>query len=57
MSTRIKLESIPTAFGQELFEKEDEALRGEVINICFTLPTGSQYNYKVGTSFVLTKIL
>jgi hypothetical protein len=44
--SEFKLASIPLAYGQELFEKEDAALRGQEISIDFLLPDGKNFLFK-----------
>lgn len=42
-----RLTAIPDTSGQELFEKEDEQLRGKELDINFQLPNGSSAKIKV----------
>lgn len=43
----MRLTAIPQSFGQELFEKEDEAIRGETIKLRFELPNGNEFDFQV----------
>jgi hypothetical protein len=47
MGESVRLTTIPLSFGQELFEKEDEAIRGEKIKLKFELPNGGEFDFQV----------